>query len=167
MSTVKEELEIKSLKMALSDLQESVENTVKFFGGIDQNDLPTLLKAFKLLHDNSTILDAIKKVVDGLYDQYCYEVLPRVFEDNEMDSIKMHGKNFILTGRLQCSVPLEAKEEAFAWLRGHGMDYLIQPQVNAKQLTSAISSYFEEKAELPPEDIIRAHKQKLVAVRKA
>lgn len=160
-------LDNKSLKSCMDDLQAAVENTIKVFSKLDEKDIPALFKAFKLLHENSGMLDDIKKVVDALYDRYCYEILPRVLEEAELDSIKMHGRNFILTGRMHCSIPIECREQAFEWLNDHGMDYLIRPQVNSKQLTTAISSYFEENAKLPPEDIIKAHKQKLVVVRKA
>lgn len=164
---ISDELEKKSFKSTLDDLQTAVENTVKFFGQLNEDDLPNLLRAFKLLHDNSKYLDTIKKVVDGLYDQYAEEVLPRVFEKHEVDSLKMHGRNFVFTARMFCSINNENKEEAFNWLTDHGLSSLIQPTVNAKQLTSSLVELLENEAISPPDTLIKSHKQKTIVVRKA
>lgn len=164
---IQETLRVNSFKDALVDLANAVENTSKFFGNLDPNDLPNTLRAFKQLHENSTMLDSIKKVVDALYDQYAQDVIPTAFEANGIDSMKLQGRNFILTGRLFCSIPEDKKEEGFKWLSEHGLSALIKPNVNAKQLTSAIAAMLEDEAILPPESAISQHTQKLIVVRKA
>lgn len=155
------------VQTALKDLDKAL---TTFIGSIDklkQDDVTGLLKIFKQLGEYVDELDATNDMASKVYKQLSYEVIPELFERLEMDSIKALGKNFVVGVRMNASIPADKREEGFRWLETHGLGSLIQPGVNPKTLSSAISNYFEENAEMPPADAMSIHKQRYTSVRKA
>lgn len=157
----------KDFKDAVSKLQTVTEVMSKVMGSVNPDNIPEILKLFKALHEGSTLVDAIKKVVDSVYDYYATEVIPAAFERNEVDSVHMFGRNFILSGQFFASIKAENKEAAFKWLKDNGLSNLIMPNVNSRQLTSALSSKLEDEGITAPSDIISQHRKKLIVVRKS
>lgn len=166
-SAIAENLKEQSLFDALSLLQEKVEVTLKFFQSIDTTNLPLLLRAFKLLKENKEFLDGINDVVKAEYDRMAQSVIPRVFQEMELDSIKMHGRNFILANRSHYSINKDKKDEAFDWLRENDLGMLIKEEVNSKSLSSALKELLEEQAKSPPQDLVNMHSVDYIQVRKA
>lgn len=156
-----------TLKESISLLDEAVQNTQDYFSKVDVNDLPTLLRSFKMLHENKDMLDALQKQLDAIHRNLSYNIIPTAFADHGVDSMKLSGRNFIVSTRLNASIPLDHKEDAHKWLSENGMGQLIQPNVNSKTLSSAVSQYFEEFAKFPPEDCFSIHRQPYTQVRKA
>ena len=156
-----------SLKQLLNDLQKTAQETVIDMSNTDPNDLPTLLKKFKELHEAKELLGAINEVIISLYTMFSYDKIPTAFQDSGFESIKIHGRNFILSGRMNCSINKENEMLAHKWLEENGLSALIKPNVNSKSLTSAINEYFEANAKFPPPELIKAHKQSYIQVRKA
>ena len=152
-------------KQTLLQANKGLEQIVDQISKLDKNDLPSHLKFFKLMYEYCEIVDSIKKVLDGIYDNFSYEVLPELFKDLEIDSISLHGRNFILSGQMYCSIKKDNEEEAFNWLRQNGYASLVKENVNAKQLTSCMNEYFEEFAKEPPECISR-FKREYISIRK-
>lgn len=156
-----------TLKEALTLLDEAVINTMQFFEKIDKNDLPHLLRSYKLLDENKDVLDGLQKVLDAVHRKMSYEVIPTAFADNGIDSMKLSGRNFIVSSRLNASIPVANREAAHTWLKENNLSELIQPNVNAKTLASAASAYFEEHAKFFPESIFTIHRQPYTQMRKA
>lgn len=155
-----------TLKQALEQLEMAVRGVSLHFNDADQMQLQDLLKSFKLLKEGKDALDGLQEVIAQIYQKISYETLPIMFENMDMDSIKLAGRNFILSSRLNASIPLEQRDRGFAWLKENQLDSLIQPNVNSKTLSSAIKTYFEASAIMPPQDAIKTHLQKYIAIRK-
>ena len=156
------------LKDALKILDKTVEDVLAYFDQLDPSDLPTLLKSFAQLGENYDKLDILHKTLSKLYDKLSYEVIPNAMESQGFDSVKLGGKNFILSTRVNASIPEDMRKPGFRWLTDVAkVPELIIPRVNPKQLSSFVKSYFETHAEWPPEDAIKVYKQNYIMVRKA
>lgn len=156
-----------TLKETLEQLELAVRAVSLHFNDADKMTLQELLKSFKLLKEGKDTLDSLQEVITQIYQKISYETLPTMFENMDMDSIKLGGKNYILSTRLNASIPLELRDKGFAWLKEHKLDSLIQPGVNSKTLSSAIKTYFEASAILPPQDAIKTYNQRFISIRKA
>lgn len=157
-----------TLSAALKQLESAVLDTVEFFQKIDYSDLPTLLKAFKQIHEAEGALKDQYEIIRSIYEKLSYEKVPDVLEANGFDSVKANGRNYIVSVRINASIPAEQRESGFKWLRDVAKTpELIVPAVNPKSLSSFVKSYFEANAEWPPEDAIKVHKQKYTSTRKA
>ncbi len=155
-------------KDALKALDKSVSDTLAYFEGLDPSDLPTLLRSFALLKENKEKLSQLESLISDLYQKYSYEVIPNAFEANGFDSIKLAGKNFILSTRVNASIPEDKREFGYKWLTSEAkVPELIKPTVNARQLSSFAQTYFEAHGAWPPEEAMNVHKQNYIQVRKA
>lgn len=158
--------ETKTFKDALKDLDAAIMNTLQHFDKLDSTNLPELLRSFKLLNENSGMLDDLKKIVDALYDKLSYETIPDAMDAQGVDSIALAGRIFFLSGRLNASIPKENIDQAHAWLEEHNLGALIKPTVNSKTLSAAVTEYFKLNGKYPPEEVIKIHNQRYTAIRK-
>lgn len=158
----------RKMSEVLTELEVSTADMLTVIAQIDRSELSTLLKAFATLHDNRKRLSNIYDVIDRQYRELSEQTLPELFNEQGIEKISVAGKSFSCTVRINASIP-EAKSAAgFDWLRNVAKcPELITERVNAKQLSSLISDYFEEHAELPPADAITVHMQPFIGVRKA
>lgn len=149
-------------------LDDAVRETLVYFDKLDPSDLPTTLKAFLLLRTHKETLDSLSKTIDELYRRYDYEILPEAFETLGFDSVKTAGRNFILSTRVNASIPENLRSAAHKWLTEEAkIPELITERVNPKQLSSFAQSYFYQHGKWPPEELIKIHKQNYIQVRKA
>lgn len=156
------------LKDALKTLGDAVSDVSLTLEGLDYSNLPVLLKAFQEIHDAKSTLDDLSEIVDTMYKKLSYERVPNALEANGFDSVKSGGKNFIVSVRVNASIPAELRANGFKWLKDVAKaPALITETVNPKSLSSFVTSYFEANAMWPPEDAIRVHKQKYTSIRKA
>ncbi len=156
------------LKQVLEALDEAVMDTLAYFDQLDPSDFPTLLKSFALLKDNKEQLTALEEMISKQYQKLSYEVIPNVFETLGMDSTKINGRNFILSTRVNASIPENKSEFGYKWLTEVAKTpELIKQSVNSRALSSFITTYFETHGEWPPEEAITIHKQNYIQVRKA
>ena len=152
----------------LKDLNKAVLATAVLFENMDYANLPVLLKEFEKLHVIRQNLKDQYEVINSIYEKLSYEKIPAAFEANGFDSVKSGGKNFILSVRINASIPQEHKDEAFKWVKDDAkIPELIVPSINPKSLSSFVKSYFEANAMWPPEEAIKVHKQKYTSIRKA
>lgn len=156
-----------TLHSAINDLQKAVERTVAYFEQLDVTNVPVLLEAFRTIHENAELLDALNTIISGIKRKTSYETIPSVFESMGIDSIKSKGRNFIVGTRLNASIPLDKRELGFKWLRENGYESLIAPTVNPKSLSSAVAQYIESTAKEPPEEAMTVYKQTYTQIRKA
>ena len=153
---------------AIDILDDSAKEALVFFEKLDPNNIALMLKAFHGLGVSYDRLSAITKLLGEIYDKYSYEIIPGVFETNEIDSLKTAGFNFILSTRLDASIPENQRDAGNRWVTEVlKCPELIVPRVNPKQLSSVVKAHFEAHAELPPEDAIKVSQRKYIQVRKA
>jgi len=155
------------IKDVLEQLNDTVADMLMTIQSLDKNDIPTLLKAYKQLNEVKDIVDSTQKIVDETYHKLSYEVIPDAFEVTGFDSVKAHGRNFIVGVRINASIPTDMREAGYKWLTDVAkVPELIVPTVNSRTLSSFIKDYFETNAIWPPEDAIKVHKQKYTSIRK-
>ncbi len=160
-------VELSKLNETMLQLELAVGESLMSVSTIPDGEISQLLKAFGELHDNRKKLKAILELLDSAYNKMSEQTLPELLKQHDIQSLKVGGKNFILSVRLNASIPISKSAEGFAWLRSVGCSELISERVNAKQLSSFVSDYFEEHAKLPPPEAVTVHMQEHIAVRKA
>ncbi len=119
------------------------------------------------MRDNRELLTSISKVVDAEYERLAKSYIPNMFNSMEIDSIKLHGRNFILMPRINWSLKADARPQGIQWLKDHGLSEIVREDVNAKTLTSALNALLESDAISPPQDIMNIHDEEYIQVRKA
>ncbi len=154
-------------KDVLKQLQHVVAGMVVIIQGLDKNDVPKLLSAYKELHEIKAVVDEAQILITEQHHKLSYEVIPDAFETLGFDSVKRHGKNFVVSVRINASIPAHMREAGYKWLRDEAkVPELIVPAVNPKSLSAFVKEYFETNAMWPPEDAIKVHKQRYTAIRK-
>jgi hypothetical protein len=151
---------MRMLDKGISTLINDVEAT-------DKTNIKELLKSFQKLRDVKERLDEHAELIDKMYSQYSYKVIPDAMEAEGFDSIKANGKNYIVAVRTNASIPEHKRTAGFAWLQQHAGAELIVSTVNPRTLTSFIKTYIEETGMQPPEEAVTLHMQKYMSVRKA
>lgn len=156
------------VKDVLAQLQGLVADMVITIQALDKNDIPTLLAAYKQLNEVKDIVDDVYKITHEQYQKLSYEVIPDAFESNKFDSVKAHGRNFVVSVRINASIPEHMRAAGHKWINEVAkVPELIIPSVNSRSLSSYVKDYFETNAMWPPEDAIKVHKQKYTSIRKA
>lgn len=153
------------LKEATAALAKALGHVTQYFADLDTNDVPTLLKAFKGIHEASGLIEELFKIVKSIEQKCSYETIPNTFESHGFDSVKSQGRNFVVSVRTNASIPLDMREKGHQWLKDNNMSYLIVPTVNPKSLSSFIKAYTQEKGLIPPDDCIKIHSQKYTSIR--
>lgn len=135
---------------------------------LDPTELSKVLTAFGALHDAKRQIDQVHEYVSGLHRRLSEEIIPDALENAGIESLVVGGKRFGVSTRINASIPAAKRDIGFRWLREVAKcGDIINESVNAKQLSSFIEGYFEEHAELPPEEAITVHMQRYTTVRKA
>lgn len=155
------------MNIVLENLKLAIEGVKEHFAGLDETDVTGLLKGFQATREFHDSLENELSKLGELIVELSYTTIPATFERLGIDGYKTGGKNYVVGVRVNASIPQIKREKGFKWLEDHGLGALVQPAVNSKTLSAAISSYFEEHAELPPEDAISLHRQTFTSVRKA
>ncbi len=157
-----------TLKESIKQLDESVTEMLHFFGELDVTDLPTVLKSFALLKENRDKLTLLEKMVSEQYQKLSYEVIPNVFHTFGFDSAKAHGRNFILSTRVNATIPEDKREFGYRWITEEAkIPELIRETVNSQQLSAFARGYFESHAAWPPDEAMSIHQQEYIQIRKA
>ena len=160
--------EVPPAKEVLKQLQHVAANICQVVLELDKNDIPKILAAYKQLNEIKAVVDEVQKLITEQYHSLSYVVIPDAFETHGFDSIKAHGRNFVVSVRINASIPEDMRPVGYKWITETlGIPELIKPTVNPKQLSSAIKDYFEANAMWPPEDAVKVHKQKYTSIRKA
>lgn len=155
------------MSVVLDSLEDCVTDAVVYFNNIDRSDLTALLKGFSLLKKHNDKLKALAESLDKLHRELSYEVIPAAMEASGFDSVKLGGENFIVSTRINASIPENQRDIGYKWLTEVAkIPELIVPRVNPQQLSAFVKTYFETHAEWPPEEAIKVHKQNYTQVRK-
>jgi len=157
----------KKLSEVINDLSECITDVLAHFDKLDRSDLKALLKSFAHLKENNDRLKPLVEMIGKLYQELSYEVIPNAMEAHGFDSVKLDGRNFIVSTRINASIPEDQREFGHKWLTEvANTPELIVPRVNPQQLSSFVKTYFETHAAWPPEEAIKVHKQNYIQVRK-
>ena len=155
------------MKEALIALEKSTIDMASIVAALDPNDIPNLVRAFRALAECRQLHEAIGKIIDENYRKLSEDVIPEAFDNAGIDSVKVNGRNFYITTRINASSPQAKQDAGFAWLRNTAKcPELIAERVNAKQLSSLVTRYFEEHGAMPPEEAVTIHMQRLTSMRK-
>lgn len=155
------------LRECLIALARSVANVGAVINGIDRTDVPMLLKAFGQLIEYRKEFEAISKALEAQHDLLSTGLIPPAFENAEITGLKIGGRSFYISRRINASIPAHKREKGNKWVREIAKcPELIVEHINPKQLSSLVASYFEEHAELPPDDAISTHIQTFTSSRK-
>lgn len=90
-----------------------------------------------------------------------------VMTDNEVDSFKRNGVNFIVATKEFRSANPETKDELYLQLRNRGMDYLFT--VNAQTLSAKVKELTEDNEGVLPEwlnGLINTYEKQYISIRK-
>lgn len=156
------------LKNALIELNKATQQIIQTFAELERSDnIVEVCQAFKELSEQLSNLEIYQKELNLIYDKFSGTIIPDLFESNKIDSIKLSGRNFILSTRPFFSIPQDKEEKGFAYLKEIGLESLIKPKVNGNSLSSAISEIMREKGIMPPEDCVSVHIKKYISMRKA
>lgn len=129
-------------------------------------NIPELCKFYKELSEGIEVLESLMKSLSEIKEELSNKTLPDLFEATGVDSIKVHNRQFILTGRLFANMPLHMQEKGLDWLRKEGYSAIIKEGVNASTLSSAMKEYNNDTGKLPPEDAMTIFIKKGISVRK-
>ena len=158
----------KSLAEVITHLEIAAANAGVVVAMLDHSDISKTLLAFGMLHDAKKAIDNVHTYIGGLHRKLSEEVIPGALENAQIESLVIGGKRFGVSTRVNASIPAAKRDAGHAWLRDVAKcGDLINETVNAKQLSSFIEAYFEEHAELPPEEAVTVHMQQYTTVRKA
>lgn len=157
----------KDMKEALDGLSKAVDAICVAYEDMDKSDLTSLLKCYKDLHEWRDRFEIYRETISHMHDQLSYETLPELMEAHHIDSIKQHGRNFVLTVRTMASIPEDQRSAAHKWIRDvAGTPGIIVEGVNPKSLASLVKSYFDEHGKFPPKEVIKIFQKRYISVKK-
>ena len=118
----------------------------------------TASRAFVVLEFLKSEFAAFEKQVASIHHAQASKVLPKLFEDNEIPEMPLNeGFKVEVTPKFFCSIKAMNKCSAHQWLRENNLGDIIQPEVNAKTLNSALQEFISSTGEEPPQDIITTY----------
>lgn len=156
---------IKSTIRAIKELND--ESIVLMEKLSTSTNIPELCKFYKELTEGLELIDDLVKALKEIENELSTKILPDLFEATGVDSIKVHNRQFILTGRLFANMPMDMQAKGLPWLREVGYGAIIKEGVNSSTLSSAMKEYIEQNGKMPPEDCMTTFIKKGISVRKA
>lgn len=114
--------------------------------------------------------DALEEQLSALNKEHDYlakNALPRRMEDEGIEALKVEGVGRVnLRSDVYASIPAEAKDRAYEWLRDNGRANLITETVNASTLKASIRRAIEA-GEPFPEQLFRVTPYTFAVITKA
>lgn len=151
---------------AVKKLYKAIEDALIDVATLDDNDLDNHLKIYRVIYEADSELERASKMLKGLKSKLSYEVIPKIMENREIDSIRYAGRNYIRSVRLDVSIPEEMREKGYAWLKANGLGAIIKESAHAKTLSSVVGDFIQETGIMPEEDTMKLHKQPYIQIRK-
>jgi hypothetical protein len=154
------------MRDAIKALEKSILELALETSNIEPNDILALCKHYKNIYEAEAEIEKLYKIIEGMKQTMSYETLPTVFENNKVDYVSLVGRQFIVGGRINASIPSEMRPTGHAWLESVGSGAIIIPTVNPKTLSGFVKSYIEDTGKQPPEDAVKVHFQRYTTMRK-
>lgn len=122
-------------------------------------DAVTLAKGYVVLSRLNDMLNELHRSDSSLgkfgkgFDRFKKEVVPAMMEQSGVTHIPLaEGWRVGVSSTLRAAIVADKRQEAFNWLRTHGLEDLISSTVNASTLSAAARHMMEdENRELPPD----------------
>ena len=121
---------------------------------------------YKTIYEEFSLLDELNTLLKGVKTEFAKDIIPKLFEANQVDSIVTANRQFILNSEFHASIPADNQPEAFKWLMDNDYGMLIKAGVNSQSLSSAMKEYVKDKGELPPKEIMNIHIGSKISMRK-
>lgn len=118
----------------------------------------TASRAFVVLEFLKSEFAAFDKQMSGVHHAQAMKVLPQLFEDEGVPEMPLNeGFKVEVKHKFFCSIKKMNKCAAHEWLRENGLGDIIQPEVNAKTLSSALQECITESGIEPPQELISTY----------
>ena len=115
-------------------------------------------RAFVVLEHLKSEFASFEAQIKTIHHIQATTVLPKLFEAAEVPSIPLNeGFKVEVKPKFFCSIPVAKKCAAHAWLKENGLSDIIQPEVNAKTLNSALQEHIQATGEEPPQELIKTY----------
>lgn len=129
-------------------------------------NIPEMCKFYKELTEGIELIDTLVKSLKEIEDELSAKTLPDLLEATGVDSIKVHNRQFVLTGRLFANMTQEMQPKGIPWVKSIGYGAIIKEGVNSSTLTTAIKEWMDHTGMVPPEEAVRIFIKKGISVRK-
>lgn len=114
------------------------------------DELQAAAKRMKELDAEHAVLKEKIKVLDEEYDKLRLRTIPDLMQEMDIRKISIEGVGRIqLAGDVYASIPAEARQSAYEWLRNNNAGPLITETVNSSTLKSWAKEQLTMGVELP------------------
>lgn len=159
---------MENAKEAIKLLKALVDDTVVQIEKLRvSTNITEVCKFYRDLHEVSSLIETYLDIMKSTRTEFSERILPDLFENLGVDSIKAHNRNFVLNSRAYFSIPKDKQQEGHKWLKEKGYEMLIKEDVNAQTLSAAMNEYVEIKGEYPPEEVMSKYIKKYISLKKA
>lgn len=129
-------------------------------------NIPEMCKFYKELTEGLELIDTLVKSLKEIEDELSTKLLPDLLEATGVDSIKVHNRLFVLTGRLHANMTQEMQPVGIPWIKSVGYGAIVKEGVNQSTLSAAVKEWMEKTGEVPPENAVKIFIKKGISVRK-
>jgi len=115
------------------------------------NSLKRICVLYYAMCEEYEKIDSIRKQLYHKLDKLDKEIIPKMFEDQEIDKIAIPEVAHSFYPLDKYSASIVDKTEAFKWLKKHKLGSLITETVNSGTLAATLRGRLEEEGLDPPE----------------
>lgn len=137
----------------IADVMYQVNNDLEFsLREYENQDAVEMARAFVHVRRVKDELDELSKRFSKVYEELKSVKLPAKFEEGGVPSITLaEGYRVGVSHLVRASIKGEAREQAYEWLREHGLGDLITNTVNASTLSAVAKDMQSDNQDLPEE----------------
>ena len=140
--------------MAFLDITQAIAVIGEMLKEVDENGptgpASTCAEYYRQVRETHDAIDDLKKKAYAVMDKYAMQILPQLFEDENVSTITLaSGYRVTIRDVLRASIPADKKPEAYDWLVRNDLGDLISETVNASSLSATARSLIEEGRQLP------------------
>lgn len=95
------------------------------------------------------------------------EALFAKLESENIQGIKVNGKNVFRSTRIWASVPQDKFDAGLEWLNENGFEYIPKTTINTQTLSAAMKEYIEKEGQAAVPDCIKITPKNHLSIRKA
>lgn len=142
----------KRLTEIADDIRATLGTINEAVGAAKAKGLVDLAKAYYALKEGYAELDAARKQVYAVLDSIDKFELPKMFEDADVDLIRIPELGRSFYPQMKYSARVQDKDALMNWLRERGQEDLISETVNSSTLAGYLKNLLlEEGVEIPEE----------------
>lgn len=143
-----------TLDKAVDSLILAADQLQKALDAAQEAGLVPTVKAYYAADQKYKLLDTARKKIYALLDAVDKGVLPKLFDDNDLDLVRVPelARSFYPTTKY--SAKTIDKEKLMDWLRQEGQEELISETVNSSTLAGFLKDRMLSEGIDPPSDIV-------------